>query len=175
VDVLEHLTHEHRKAEELMARLAETDPGSDRDRILGELEEALAIHMAVEEQFLYPIVTEAIGSEDAHEANVEHDLARQGLSTMRELAGQAGFGAALDMLKGGIGHHVTEEEKELFPKLRETAGDEIGQLDPEALEAAAGKTRAELYERAREGEIDGRSSMSKAELADAVAGSPERS
>lgn len=170
MDVIEHLTEEHRKAEQLMQQLGASEPGAERDRLIGELEEALTVHMAVEEEFLYPIVAEVIGSEDAEEADAEHDLARDGLATLREMASQPGFGAAVDMLKGGIGHHVEEEEQELFPKLRAEAGDRIAGLDPEKLEALAGATRDELYEQAKAKGVEGRSTMTKAELADAVEG-----
>lgn len=168
MDVIEHLTEEHRKAEQLMERLGETEPGPERRQLIDELEEALAVHMAVEEQFLYPIVDEVIGTEEAEEADAEHDLAREGLATLREMADQPGFGAAVDMLKGGIGHHVEEEESELFPQLRAEAGDRIAGLDPEKLEQVAGATRDELYERARAQGVEGRSTMTKAELAEAV-------
>lgn len=168
MDVLDHLTQEHRKAESLMASLAETDPGAERDRLIAELEDALTTHMAVEEQFLYPIVEDAIGAEDVEEAHTEHQLARDGLAALRETAGLPGFGAALDMLEAGIAHHVSEEEKDMFPELRKKAADAIEALDPEVLEAAAGATRQELYDAAREADIAGRSQMSKTELSDAL-------
>lgn len=169
MNVLDHLVEEHRKVEALMASLAKTDPGSTRDRLVDELEEALATHMAVEEEFLYPIVAERIGSEDAEEAENEHELTRQGLATLREMADEPGFGAALEAVKGGISHHVEEEETDMFPELRKVAGDAIAAMDPEALEAVAGATREQLYERARVAGVAGRSKMSKSELADAVA------
>jgi iron-sulfur cluster repair protein YtfE (RIC family) len=168
MDILEHLTEEHRKAEQLMEQLGLSEPGPDRSALIDELEEALAIHMAVEEQFLYPIVEEAIGSEEADEANAEHGLARQGLGVLRTKASEPGFGAAVDMLKGGITHHVDEEENELFPQLRQKAGDRLALLDPEKLEKVAGATREALYKAAREQGVEGRSTMTKAELADAV-------
>lgn len=48
VDVLEHLTEEHRKAESLMERLADTDPGPDRveHRAIGGLATGIVLLMA---------------------------------------------------------------------------------------------------------------------------------
>ena len=170
MDIITHLTKEHREAEGLMASLSESEPGPARNALIRELETALAVHMAVEEQFLYPIVVERIGAEDADEANNEHDLARDSVATLWQMADEPGFGAAVDSLKGGIGHHVEEEEQDLFPKLREVAATHLAKMDPERLEAPVEATRAELYEKARAAGVEGRSTMTKDELANAVAG-----
>jgi len=173
--VLDHLTEEHRKAEQMLAQLAGSDAGAERDRVIGELEEALSVHMAVEEMFVYPVALEVLDAEDVREANNEHDLAREGLAKLRELAAEPGFGAAVDMLTAGIGHHVHEEESDLFPKLRTRAADELAGLEPEALEqearrAGAGSepTKEELYAQAQEVDLPGRSQMTKRELAEAL-------
>jgi iron-sulfur cluster repair protein YtfE (RIC family) len=173
MDLLEHLTKEHRAAEELLRRLEASEEGRERETTLSELSDALAKHMAVEERFLYPIVAETLGEERAEEASVEHDLARDGLTTMEGLVAEVGFKAAVAMLTAGIAHHVAEEEHDLFPQLRERARDRIGRLDPEQLEqqvdVATGATRDELYQRAQAAGIPGRSQMTKQELIDALA------
>jgi iron-sulfur cluster repair protein YtfE (RIC family) len=172
MDILEHLTKEHREAERLLGALGESDPGPERDALLEELTDALTTHMAVEEQFLYPVVQQAMGDDTDEEARNEHDLARDGLRTLAGLASEPGFGAAVDMLKGGIEHHVHEEEHEIFPKLRDQAADQLSDLDPEQLQARVRSddlTRDELYQQAKEAGIPGRSDMTKQELADALA------
>jgi len=173
VDVLDHLTQEHRKAESLLEQLGSSEPGPERDRLVDELTAAMSTHMAVEERFLYPIVVEVVDRESETEAEVEHDLAREGLVKLDQLRSEPGFGAAVDMVKAGIGHHVHEEEQEIFPKLRQKAADRLAGLDPEQLEESVKSdvsdlTKDELYQRAQEAEVPGRSSMTKDELADAV-------
>ncbi len=170
MDVLDHLIQEHREAESLIAQLAETEPGARRNMLIDELTEALHKHMEVEEQFVYPIAAEVLGEEDAEEGNNEHDLAREGLKQLKELKDEPGWAAALDMVKAGIDHHVEDEEQEMFPELRAKAGDRLSGLDPEQLEATIDLTKDQLYRQAKEAGVEGRSDMSRDELARALAG-----
>jgi iron-sulfur cluster repair protein YtfE (RIC family) len=184
MDILDHLMEEHRKVERLLEQLSSSEEGSRRASLIDELNESLEVHMAVEEAFLYPIVEQVVGSEASDEAEAEHGLTREGLATLQEYASESGFGAAVDMIKGGIQHHVKEEETEIFPKLRKQASEQLRQLDPDELEqevkASASSrskrakgtidlTKEELYKRAQEAGVPGRSSMTKQQLAKAVA------
>jgi iron-sulfur cluster repair protein YtfE (RIC family) len=173
MDVLEHLMEEHRKVEALLSKLKSSKEGSGRDELLSELKESLTTHMAVEERFIYPLMAEVIDEETATEATDEHALARDGLAAAEERAEEGAFEAAIEVLTAGISHHVEEEETELFPKLRERAADRLAEMEPEELEAQVksdgdGATRDELYQRARQADIPGRSDMSKGELAEAL-------
>jgi iron-sulfur cluster repair protein YtfE (RIC family) len=206
---LEHLEHEHREVERMLTELQASEEGDEREQLILDLEEALRLHMAVEEQYLYPIVAEVMDAEHVTEAQVEHDLARDGIAKLKALSAEPGFGAAVEMLQAGIAHHVQEEEDEVFAELREQAGERIARMDPEQLEEQAepiddlevplpgldvpvegpvgagadgsagggaggeivdldGLTRDELYERAKEADVPGRSSMTKEQLADAL-------
>ena len=173
--VLDHLTQEHRKAEDLMDRLSRSEPGAERDGLLQELHDSLGTHMAVEERFIYPLISDDIDEEAAADATDEHELSRRALADLVARADEGAFVDALEMLRKGIDHHVDEEESELFPKLRERAADELADMDPEDLEAKVERspdtidlTRDELYEKAKEQDVAGRSSMTKEELAHAV-------
>ncbi|MEZ5265618.1 MAG: hemerythrin domain-containing protein [Acidimicrobiales bacterium] len=135
MDVLEHLEQEHRQVEQLLERLADADDGEALP-LIDELERSLATHMAVEEQFLYPLVEQVVDAESEEEAEVEHDLARDGLAKLRELQDKPGFGAAVDMLKAGIAHHVREEEGELFPELAPGGRRPVGGARSRAARAA---------------------------------------
>lgn len=76
--------------------------------------------MQLEETILYPAVKKLVGEEDEEEAEIEHGLAREGLAKMMSMLTVPGFGAAVEMLKGGIEHHVEEEETEILPALKES-------------------------------------------------------
>jgi hemerythrin-like domain-containing protein len=158
--LLDQLEAQHREAERLIADLENATDAAQQQPLVDQLTTALQKHMEIEEQQVYPELARLDG-EIAEEAEVEHGLARGGLSEMASMVGQPGFGAAVAMVKAGISHHVDEEENEAFPKLRKSLG----------LSAPSGSeepTKQELYDKAKDAGVEGRSSMTKAELAEAV-------
>ena len=74
--------------------------------------------MATEERVIYPIVGKRVGHEDQQEAESEHELVRDGISKLEQCVDQPGFAAAVAMVAAGIKHHVKEEEREVFPRLK---------------------------------------------------------
>lgn len=119
-DPMRILKADHREVEKLLDKLAESDEGSEREEMVTELVTKLSAHMEAEESIVYPPVRQEVGDEDAEEAEVEHGLAREGLEKVQQMIEMPGFGAAVDMLKGGISHHVEEEENELLPELKDS-------------------------------------------------------
>ncbi|HEV7888116.1 MAG TPA: hemerythrin domain-containing protein [Acidimicrobiales bacterium] len=180
-DAIEVLTQQHREAEQLFEQLKDT--GGENQELLDTLALELQIHMRIEEDILYPFIRSEVpdGGEMMDEAEEEHKEGKEGLQKLVDKAGSEGWEQVLEMLEQGIKHHVEEEETEVFPKLRETVDEARLQQFGEELEQAAmrmraegsaesgGKrTRDELYAEAKEIGIEGRSTMSKDELAEAV-------
>jgi hemerythrin-like domain-containing protein len=161
IKLLDTLERQHREVEALFKKLENATEEDEQTTLVQELDASLTEHMQIEENQVYPELAN-LDAEMSQEAEVEHGLAREGLSTLKGLIGQPGFGAAVAMLQAGIAHHVEEEEKEAFPTLRKAMG--------APAQAASGEepTRDELYQKAQEQGIEGRSHMTKAELADAV-------
>jgi hemerythrin-like domain-containing protein len=139
-DPMTILKADHREAKQLLQRLAESEEGREREDMANQLATALTLHMDLEERLVYPLVREQIGEEDEEEAEVEHRLARDGLAKMLSMTEVPGFGAAVEMLLGGIEHHVKEEESELLPELKQAMersewlalGDSIAQAKADA-------------------------------------------
>ena len=106
--------------------------------------------MVIEEELVYPLIKTHVGVEEDEEANIEHGLARDGLTTMGSMVDKPGFGAAVEMLAGGINHHVEEEETELLPELK-LAMDRIAWLELgeqiAATKATAGAPAARPHQR----------------------------
>lgn len=139
-DPMTILKADHREVRKLLTTLVDTEEGSEREQLVREVEQALSLHMMIEEQLLYPRIAQEIGSEDEEEAEIEHGLARDGVSKLVEMVDKPGFGAVVEMLKAGIEHHVEEEETQLLPELKSSLdrkewlalGDRIAEAKTEA-------------------------------------------
>ncbi len=182
MDPTKLLEADHRTVEALFEQI-EQAKGQDRIALIDELATSLEAHMELEEQVLYPAMEPVTGAETVQEGNKEHELARKGLADMIALApDEPGFGGAMESVKAGIEHHVEEEENEVFPTLRSKgkqvltdlatpfmqARMELGlPMDAEALAAAS--TKEELLAEANSAEVSGAASMTKTELAEALA------
>src|SRR3954454_2235150 len=121
-DVFTMLEHYHPTVEAVLAEIEASEQGPEREALVVRVTQALQLHMQFEEGEVYPLLKE-VDDEMEQEAEVEHQLARDGLTKMTELAAAPGFGAAVEMVKAGISHHVEEEEQEAFPKLRSSCDD----------------------------------------------------
>jgi len=173
------LEGDHRAVEAMLKALAESEPGAERKALVQKLATAFEAHASFEEKAIYPLVPAVMGTEKEEEAEIEHRLAREGVKKLIEMVSQPGFGAAVEMLEGGIGHHVHDEESEMFPALRKATDAATKQQLMEKLrkaKAAAGlplmdpdvATKQQLLSAAADAGISGRSSMSKEQLADAI-------
>jgi hemerythrin-like domain-containing protein len=126
----------------MLKALANGKPSATRRRTTAKLVAALTLHMAIEEELLYPLVAKRVDKEDALEASIEHGLARDGLAKMAELVDEPGYGAAVAMVTAGIKHHVKEEETDVFPKLKaKLSRDELAALG-DSVAAAKKEKRA---------------------------------
>jgi iron-sulfur cluster repair protein YtfE (RIC family) len=182
VDVTRILEADHREALTLFNKIDKAD-GPDRQPLIDELATALRAHMELEEAVVYPAMRSVTGAEAVTEGTTEHELARKMLADMLELApDEPGFGAALDATRAGIEHHVNDEEDEVFPELRRNGSAvlssmatpfmkkriELGlPITATALEAASSKD--ELLAEATHAGIERAASLTKAELAKALA------
>jgi hypothetical protein len=139
-DPMTILKADHREVKKLLRALGESEEGRAREKMVAEVQAALTLHMQIEEDIVYPAVVEYVGEDDEEEAEIEHGLAREGLSKMVSMVAVPGFGAAAEMLLGGIEHHVEEEETEILPELRDkmpradwlTMGEAIAQAKADA-------------------------------------------
>jgi len=138
-DPITILKADHREVKRMLTALAESAEGREREQMCQQVNTALTLHMDIEERIIYPVVAREIGAEDEEEASIEHGLARNGLATMVNMVDKPGFGAAAEMLKGGITHHVEEEEHELLPELKE----KLSRADWLALGDAVAAAKAE--------------------------------
>lgn len=130
------LKRDHRDVAQMLKNLQSSKPGPRRRSVVDKLVVALELHMQIEERDMYPLVRGRVGEEEAEEAEVEHQLVRNGLAEVRRLVDEPGFVAAVAMLTAGVRHHVKEEEQQVFPRLkRELDRDELSDLGDQVVAA----------------------------------------
>ncbi len=123
ISAVQVLKDDHRTVEELFKQFEASGPRArkSREAIVKKVVEALSVHAAIEEQIFYPEVRRTIADIDGTvlEALEEHHVVKW---TLSELDGMAGdnerFEPKMTVLIEMVRHHVKEEERDLFPKVR---------------------------------------------------------
>jgi hemerythrin superfamily protein len=143
-DALALLVADHRAVEKLFKAFERAaDDDLDAKATLAQRAcEELSIHTIIEEELLYPAAQEALPDSDkldVEEAYIEHYLVKTLIAKFETMkAGDKGFDATFKVMSEMVGHHVEEEEEELFPELRKS------KCDLHALGAKMAKRKAEL-------------------------------
>ena len=125
-DALAFLEAEHRAVERLFTAFekAADDDLEAKSALAQRACEELSIHAMLEEELLYPAAQEALPDSDTvdvEEAYVEHFLVKTLIAKFETMkAGDKGFDATFKVMSEMVGHHVEEEEEELFPELRKS-------------------------------------------------------
>lgn len=136
MDGLKLLEEDHRKVEKLFAQFEEAGDRAHKTKrdICAKVVQELRAHSEMEEKVLYPAAREEVeGTEDVVlESFEEHHVVEQLLDELDGMDPQdEQFEPKFTVLMESVRHHVEEEEKELFPKLRRALGDdrleELGQ------------------------------------------------
>lgn len=148
-----------RKDHDEVNRMFEEFESADADlkfELAAEICQALTIHAALEEEIFYPQVREAIEAEDLMlEAEVEHDTAKYLIERVQEgEIDEEQLSAMIKVLKEYVGHHINEEQRKMFPRVKR------GELDLEAI-------GRELQRRKQELEAEIASAMADVDAGDA--------
>ncbi|MDI6105816.1 hemerythrin domain-containing protein [Actinoplanes sp. NEAU-A12] len=180
-DIVEIIKEQHRQVDELLTRAEQGD--ADSAALMQEVARLLLPHSEAEESFVYPAIrdlAERQGDEIKDGVAEHHQVEEMLQNLLRGSADDPGYDGTVAAIAGELRHHVQEEEEELLPILTERLGEaERAEMGRRFIEATTGSwpspsgedhatTRKELYDKAREQEIPGRSRMNKQELADAV-------
>ena len=126
-DAIVLLKEDHKEMRRLFKAFqdAEEGPASERQKLVGQILEALTVHTYLENEVMYPEVRRLLPDleDDILESYEEHhvaDLLCAELATMD--AEDERFTAKTTVLIENVTHHVEEEEQEWFPKVREALG-----------------------------------------------------
>ena len=132
------LKNDHKTVEDLFKRFEKLGPRAHKTKqdVVERIVRELSIHAAIEEMVFYPDIREATekGDLDATilESLEEHHLVKWVLWELERMTPtDERFDAKVTVLTETVRHHVTEEEKDLFPKVNKIFGraqlDELGE------------------------------------------------
>jgi len=145
--IFSEIRADHKVQRELIAQLVETTGDSQQRREIFEaLTSELTSHAGAEERFLYrPLMTHDKTQEHARHSVAEHHELDEMIEQLRdyEMGGPAWLPAAKE-LQDRLGHHLDEEEVEIFP----VAGKVLSEEEKAAL---AIEYRADMDRRRTEG------------------------
>lgn len=138
MNALDLLKKQHDKVKKTLTKMSEGAPATSA--ALRNLADELVAHMVIEEHIFYPRVKELM-DDMIDESFEEHTVARFELARLLQATGAMKKTRAM-VLKELIEHHIEEEEKEMFPKVKKG-------LEAEELEALGERMEA-AFERAVE-------------------------
>lgn len=112
--------------------------------IARELCMRLTVHMAIEEEILYPALKPVLGDDEVNEGIVEHQSGKRIIAELEQLDGSEElFATKVHVLGEETVHHIDEEDEDLFEDAR--TAHEKGKVDLEALGEKLRARQAELY------------------------------
>jgi hypothetical protein len=140
-DAIALLRDDHRGLRSLFQEYEElgTRATKSQEHVRDRVVEGLSVHAAIEERVFYPVVLEAVPDleESILEGMQEHALAEQLLAQVAGMSVEDRWFRPRMMVLGDIvRHHMREEEREVFPALRDA-------LDKKALVALGDTLREE--------------------------------
>ncbi|WP_371869527.1 hemerythrin domain-containing protein [Telluria antibiotica] len=127
-DAVALLTADHREVHEMFEQFEQLGDRAraTKEKLKEKICKALIAHTTIEEEIFYPAVREQIedGEDMVDEATVEHAAAKDLIQQLQEMdPDDELFDAKVKVLGEQIDHHVEEEEKEMFPKVKKSGLD----------------------------------------------------
>ena len=152
MEATEYLTRQHREIEQALRNaLATESPDVKRSQFL-DIADALILHVAAEELVFYPAVRDEPNEDVLLESLEEHLALKRLLSDLLALQGDdVTFQPKLHVLREQAEHHHKDEEKKLFPEVRERFDDAWREALGRRMEAlelslqASGKPRKTVH------------------------------
>lgn len=124
--IFQALLASHQTQRELSARVLESQPIEERQRVFEELKRELAAHETAEERCFYvPLMQHDEGMDLSRHAIAEHHEMDEMVEELEKLDPHAAeWQECLGKLCHKIGHHLKEEEEKFFPQAGEVLDEE---------------------------------------------------
>lgn len=138
------LKQEHHVFRELFDEAEKAEP-KRLAAIARELCMRLTVHMAIEEEILYPALKPIIGADEVNEGIVEHQSGKRIVAELEQLDGtEELFAAKVHVFGEETVHHIDEEDEELFEDANKAH--RSGDIDLDALGEKLRARQAQLYD-----------------------------
>ncbi|MCE3263633.1 MAG: hemerythrin protein [Pseudoduganella sp.] len=126
-DAVALLTADHDKVKHLFREFEQCDAGHQglKHDLAQQICLDLTIHTSIEEEIFYPAVRAETGEEQRVDTALEeHGTIKELVAHIRGMAkGDDELDGAVQQLRDCVTHHITEEEREMFPKVRQSDAD----------------------------------------------------
>jgi hemerythrin superfamily protein len=123
-DALALLKSDHRAVADLFEEHDKARKPERKQSLVARICEELTVHAELEEKVFYPAVQAALPDQDRDlvaEARVEHASLKWLIAQLQKESPESElYEAKVTVLHEYVDHHVKEEEKEMFPKVRKT-------------------------------------------------------
>nr|WP_019873764.1 hemerythrin domain-containing protein [Sporichthya polymorpha] len=124
-DAIVVLREEHKEIKRLFRRFEKAEKPAEKQKIVGQILEMLAVHTYIENEGLYPKVREMVPDieSDILESYEEHHVADLLCAELAEMSpDDERYSAKVTVLIESVEHHIDEEESSWFPDVREALG-----------------------------------------------------
>lgn len=121
MDAIELLRQQHREASDLLTAVQEMKRAEEQRGLFQELASLLVRHDGIERRFFYPACEQALGTREVlGEPMLEHGVLEFCLFEADQALGTPSFDPKLQALGELLLQHMDDEERDLFPKARQT-------------------------------------------------------
>ena len=126
LDIMQILHRDHMKVDELFFQFAKSEDDSEKKGIVDQIILELGLHAKAEEELVYPEIRD--GKEEVEdmmdEADTEHHVVKFLCAELADMKPSDDyFESKVTVLSELVKHHVQEEEKEIFEKLKDSDAD----------------------------------------------------
>jgi hemerythrin superfamily protein len=139
-DAVDMLLEDHKKANKMFKEFEKLDREDTeaRQELVSTACTELKVHSMLEKELFYPAVRDQIEKEEdedlLNEAEVEHQTVDQLIETLEGMdPDDAMYSAHFTVLAEYVKHHVQEEEKEMFPRVKKLKGLDLKALGEEMM------------------------------------------